>query len=126
MATLPKAKHEVQSYVLADERELPEDQQTKWRVKSLSKADFVTVQDMVEAGKKAASCVFAFARGCLGWENLMSDGAPFLFKGMRYPQDKDRLPRLQPEELDLIPLRWQEEIGGHVLDQSLLSETEKN
>lgn len=126
MANIPKAKYETQDYVLEGDKELDPAEQTKWRIKSLCGSDFVTAQDLWDSGKHAAACVFAFRRGCLGWDNLKSDGEVVTFRGMRFPQDSDKLNRLTAKEIETIPIEWQEEIGAQIIVNSTLSDTEKN
>jgi hypothetical protein len=126
MAQIQKAKWERQTYVLKIDRGLPEDQQTKWHIKPLAVADTREVHDLLMSDKPASGLMKAFTRGVVGWDNLTDDGKEFPFAGRKYPQDIDGLKRPRPEEIERIPVQWQEEIGSEIVVASEVDESEKN
>lgn len=126
MAQIKKAKWDRTVYVLKQDRGLPEDQQTKWHIKPLSVSDTREVHDLLLSEKPASGLMRAFARGIVGWDNLLDDGNQLPFTGRKYPQDSDGLPRCRPEEIERIPVPWQEEIGSVIVVNSELDESEKN
>lgn len=128
MSNIPKPKFEFQEYVLVSDAELPETEQTKWKIRCLSVDHKAEVLDKRNADATAA--LLAFKYGCFGWTNLTCDREPVAFEGLVY--NSDGLARVHPKFLSeskggiTIPFESQLEIGTRIIQMSFITDAEKN
>lgn len=140
MANLPKAKTDIIDYVLLNERDLPTEEQTIWKLKSLSVKDYTVFVDkgisatqngteLAFSMQSGTSGYFAASRGIVGFENLQVDGKDVAFVGGK--EEDDGFKRITSKEIESIFSSQQGkaafmEIGSEIIKLSSISKTEKN
>jgi hypothetical protein len=122
------------SYVLEEERKLPPEKQTRWKLKTLEYAEaeeleglqivvdaFVGRQYVVNGLKKAR---LALNVGLLGWENFRDEGgSEITFRG----GSRDDRRAIPDELLSLIRPTWAMELANAIRNEASLDlETAKN
>jgi hypothetical protein len=100
----------VEDYTLEEDRELPPEEQSVFKLKILSPHESARLQDRMTGEKTyAMNTLDAVREGLKGWENLNdADGNPIKFKGSKAGQ-------FEESNLDYLEQEWILELGTEVL-----------
>ena len=124
-------------YVLQDERDLPESEQSVFLLRALTLAQIMKIEDAaasVSPGdntvniRSGSSKVVALEQGLEGWENVRdANGNQIKFKGTKKKVKGETVIQPDMETLSLIPPKYRNELAEEITNGSQLDEeTEGN
>lgn len=135
MSKRPAIVSEPINYILPEDKELPKEEQTTYRIKSLSNKALEEITASIELSQKTdgavsvlgsqLSEVIAFRRGCVGFTQYFIGEEKFDFVGESTPQ-ADGYKRCSEADLEIIHLAHQRAVGKEILRISSLSKESKN
>ena len=111
---IAKLRTAIVEYILKEDRELAEDLQTTFKLKTLSATEAASLQDsMMEQKNYSANLLEAIRMALKGWDNLKdADG-----KLVKYVSEK-KTGKWLDQNFDVLAQSWLMELGSEILKQT--------